>query len=168
MNLKPKPGSWQLVKFFVPVAVQAASQALCYPLVAMVASRGDGGPLNLAGMAQSYTVMFFLGMFAISSVTTGMVYAKSRQGYQKFQLVTRMTGLGVITAQAVLCIPVVSHFLFGKLIGLPPEIEQPAHITLMSCIPLQFLFFFRIPYLFPMTTRYQYLVNRLVVDYYCM
>jgi len=135
-----------LTRFFVPLAIQAASQSLSYPLVAMVASRGPGGPLNLAGLAQSNTVMFFLGMFAISSVTTGMVYAKSRQGYQKFQLVTRMTGLGVITAQAVLCIPVVSHFLFGRLIGLPPEIEQPAHITLMSCIPLQFLFFFRIPY----------------------
>ena len=145
MNLNP-PSSWKLTRFFIPLAIQAASQSLSYPLVAMVASRGPGGPLNLAGLAQSNTVMFFLGMFAISSVTTGMVYAKSRQGYQKFQLVTRMTGLGVIAAQAVLCIPVVSHFLFGRLIGLPPEIEQPAHITLMSCIPLQFLFFFRIPY----------------------
>ena len=135
-----------MTRFFIPLAIQAASQSLSYPLVAMVASRGPGGPLNLAGLAQSNTVMFFLGMFAISSVTTGMVYAKSRQGYQKFQLVTRMTGLGVIAAQAVLCIPVVSHFLFGRLIGLPPEIEQPAHITLVSCIPLQFLFFFRIPY----------------------
>jgi hypothetical protein len=145
MNLKP-PSSWKLTRFFIPLAIQAASQSLSYPLVAMVASRGPGGPLNLAGLAQSNTIMFFLGMFAISSVTTGMVYAKSLEGYQKFRLVTRMTGLGVIAAQAVLCIPVLSHFLFGRLIGLPPEIEQPAKITLLSCIPLQFLFFFRIPY----------------------
>jgi hypothetical protein len=112
----------------------------------MVASRGAGGPLNLAGLAQSNTVMFFIGMIAISSVTTGMVYAKTREGYEKFRSVTLITGLAVITVQAILCIPAVSHLLFGRLIGLPPAIERPAHITLLYSIPLQFLFFFRIPY----------------------
>ena len=135
-----------LTGFFLPLAIQAASQALSYPLVAMVASRGPGGPVNLAGLAQSNTVMFFLGMFAISSVTTGMVFAKTREGYQKFRLMIRATGLAVIGIQAVLCIPAVSHLVFGRLIGLPPSIEQPAHITLISCLPLQFLFFYRIPY----------------------
>ncbi len=69
-----------LVRFFVPLAIQAASQALCYPLVAMVASRGPGEPLNLAGLAQANIVMFFFGMFALSYVTTGMVFAKTREG----------------------------------------------------------------------------------------
>ncbi len=128
------------------MAIQAASQALSYPLVAMVASRGPGGPLNLAGLAQSNTIMFFLGMFAISSVTTGMVFAKTREGYQKFRQMIVVTALVVISIQALLSIPVVSHLLFGYLIGLPPTIEKPAQMTLMSCIPLQFLFFFRIPY----------------------
>ena len=132
--------------FFIPLAIQAASQALSYPLVAMVASRGPGGPLNLAGLAQSNTVMFFLGMFAISSVTTGMVYARNREGYQKFCRMIRVTGLVIAGIQVVLCIPLLSHLLFGRIIGLPPSIEQPARITLIACIPLQFLFFFRIPY----------------------
>lgn len=145
LNPNP-PSSWKLTRFFIPLAIQAASQSLSYPLVAMVASRGPGGPVNLAGLAQSNTVMFFLGMFAISSVTTGMVFAKTREGYQKFQLMIVSTGLVIIALQAVLSIPAVSHLLFGHLIGLPPSIENPAHITLMSCIPLQFLFFFRIPY----------------------
>jgi hypothetical protein len=146
MNSSTSPTYRTLTAFFLPLAIQAASQALSYPLVAMVASRGPGGPLNLAGLAQSNTVMFFLGMFAISSVTTGMVYAKSREGYQKFCLMIRATGLVIICIQAVLCIPAVSHLLFARIIGLPPSIEHPAQITLISCIPLQFLFFFRIPY----------------------
>jgi hypothetical protein len=136
----------KLTRFFVPLAIQAASQALCYPLVAMVASRGPGGPLNLAGMAQANTVMFFLGMFAISYVTTGMVYAKTIEGYQKFRLATLTTGLLVIGVQALLCIPSLSHLLFGRLLGLPPSITQPAEITLLVSIPLQYLFFLRIPY----------------------
>jgi len=146
MSSTTSPTYRSLTGFFIPLAIQAASQALSYPLVAMVASRGPGGPLNLAGLAQSNTIMFFLGMFAISSVTTGMVYAKTREGYRKFRLMIRATGLAVIGIQAVLCIPAVSHLLFGHLIGLPPSIEQPAQITLISCLPLQFLFFFRIPY----------------------
>lgn len=146
MDASTPPTYRSLTGFFIPMAIQAASQALSYPLVAMVASRGTGGPLNLAGLAQSNTVMFFLAMFAISSVTTGMVFAKTREGYQKFRLMIVSTALVVITIQALLSIPVVSHLLFGYLIGLPPTIEKPAHITLMSCIPLQFLFFFRIPY----------------------
>jgi hypothetical protein len=112
----------------------------------MVASRGPGGPVNLAGLAQSNTVMFFLGMFAISSVTTGMVYAKTLEGYLKFRLMVVLTGLVVSAVQATLCLPAVSHRLFGHLIGLPPSIEAPAHITLLASIPLQFIFFFRIPY----------------------
>jgi hypothetical protein len=90
--------------------------------------------------------MFFLGMIAISSVTTGMVYAKTREGYQRFRKVTLFTGLGVIAIQACLCIPALSHLLFGRLIGLPPSIEQPAYTTFAISIPLQFLFFLRIPY----------------------
>jgi len=140
------PDNRTLTRFFIPLAIQAASQALSYPLVAMVASRGPGGPLNLAGLAQASTVMFFLGMIAISSVTTGMVYAKTREGYQRFRKVTLFTGLGVIAIQACLCIPALSHLLFGRLIGLPPSIEQPAYTTFAISIPLQFLFFLRIPY----------------------
>ena len=146
MKPSASPTYRSLTGFFVPMAIQAASQALSYPLVAMVASRGPGGPLNLAGLAQSNTIMFFLGMFAISSVTTGMIFAKTREGYQKFRLMIVSTGLVVIAIQAALSIPAVSHLLFGHLINLPPSIEKPANITLMSCIPLQFLFFFRIPY----------------------
>ena len=137
----------QLTRFFIPLALQAASQALSYPLVAMVASRGPGGPLNLAGLAQSTTIMIFLGMSCITYVTTGMIYATSREGYQKFRDVVLMTGLGVIAVQAALCIPRLSHLLFGNLIGLPPSIESPAKITLLASIPVQFLFFLRTPYL---------------------
>jgi hypothetical protein len=146
MNPSTSPSSRKLTRLFVPLAIQAASQALCYPLVAMVASRGPGGPLNLAGLAQSNTVMFFLGMFATSYVTTGMVFAKTAEGYQKFRFATLLTGLFVITVQAILCLHPLSHLLFGRLIGLPPSIEQPAQITLLVSIPLQYFFFLRIPY----------------------
>jgi hypothetical protein len=140
------PSTWTLTRFFVPLAIQAMSQALCYPLVAMVASRGPGGPVNLAGLAQSNIVMFFLGMICLSLVNTGMVYGKTREGYLKFRTVTLSISLVVITLQALVCIPILSEMLFGEIIGLPPSIANPAKLTLLISIPLQFLFFLRMPY----------------------
>jgi len=135
-----------LTRFFVPLALQATAQAFTHPLVAMVASRGFGGPLNLAGLAQSSTVMFFLGIFAIYYMTTGMVFAKTRQGYRAFFRVCIWTGMVIVLIQGLLCIPMISHLLFGRIIGLPLSIERPAQITLLVAIPLQLLFFLRIPY----------------------
>ena len=132
MTPTPTRSARTMARFFIPLAIQAMSQALSYPLVAMVASRGPGGPLNLAGLAQSNTVMFFLGMFAFSLVTTGMVFAKTREGYQTFRLVTLSLGLVVISVQALLSIPALAHILFADLIGLPPSIEAPAKTTLYA------------------------------------
>ena len=140
------PGLWRLARFFFPLAVQAASQSLCYPLVAMVATRGPGGPLDLAGLAQSNTVMFFLGMFSVSLVPTGMVFARTREGYRQFYRMTFVLAICAVAAQGLLCLPDLSHLLFGRVIGLPPSIEAPAQATLLASIPLQLLFFSRIPY----------------------
>ncbi|MCU0539872.1 MAG: hypothetical protein MUF46_08305 [Desulfobacterales bacterium] len=140
----PSPG--RLTRLFFPLAVQAASQSLCYPLVAMVAMRGENGPSDLAGLAQSNTVLFFLGMFAISLVPTGMVYARTREGYRRFHRLSLVIGTLAGAVQALLCIPSASHFLFGRLIGLPPEMEASAQVSLLASIPLQVLFFSRIPY----------------------
>ena len=140
------PDAWRLTRFFIPLAVQAASQSLCYPLVAMVASRGPGGPLDLAGLAQSNIVLFFLGISMISLVPTGMVYAQTREGYRRFYRLTMTIGGAMTAIQALLCIPALSHALFAQLIGLPPSIEAPAQSTLLLSIPLQVIFFSRIPY----------------------
>jgi hypothetical protein len=136
----------RLTSYFAPLALQTCSQSLCYPLVAMVASRAPGGPLNLAGLAQSNSVMFFLGIFAVNLVTTGMVYAETLEGYRRFRRVNLGFAFFAVMAQALLCAPRLSHWLFATLIGLPPSIEHPAWITLLASIPLQLLFFLRIPY----------------------
>ncbi|MGD8713079.1 MAG: hypothetical protein PVG70_00935 [Desulfobacterales bacterium] len=57
--------NWKLTPFFIPLAIQAASRAFSYPLVAMVTSRGTGEPLHLAGLEQSTTVMFFLSIYSV-------------------------------------------------------------------------------------------------------
>jgi len=142
----PEPSYAKLAGFFAPLALQSASQGLTYPLVAMVASRGEGGPLNLAGLAQSNTIMFMLGTLGFGLVATGMVFGKTREGFARFRSLALWLGAAVVAIQALLCIPAVAHLLLENWIGLPPSIARPAHITLLASVPLQFFFFLRIPY----------------------
>lgn len=146
MDSQCPPSSGAMTRFFVPLALQSASQGFTYPLVAIVASRGPGGPLNLAGLAQSNAIMFMLGTLGFGLITTGMVFVHSRESFRAFQMVVFQIALFVIAVQTLLCMPYTAHLLFGKIIGLPPSIEAPATITLLISTPLQLLFFLRIAY----------------------
>ncbi|MBN8218446.1 MAG: hypothetical protein J0L75_17515 [Spirochaetes bacterium] len=140
-----KPGWSELLRFFLPLAFQSAAQSFSYPLVAMIASRGEGGTLNLAGLAQSNSVLFLLGTLGAGLVTTGMIWAKTTGGYRAYVRLNFATAVVVTVLHALCCLPPVAHLLFGSLIGLPPGIEAPARLALTAAIPLQFLFFLRNP-----------------------
>jgi hypothetical protein len=146
MTDAPAPSYRPLTAFFIPLALQSASQSLTYPLVAMVASHGPGGTLNLAGVAQSNIVMFLVGAVGWGLVTTGMVYGKSRLGFSRFFAVNNLMAVIAALVQAAICIPAVGHGVFGALLGLPPSIEGPARQAFPLTILLNVLFFARNPY----------------------
>jgi len=136
----------QLSAFFIPLALQTITQGSTHAIVAMVASRGPGGVLNYAGLTQAAKIMFFLGSFGAGLLTAGMVYGASRQGYAQFGKVYKAIITAIMVLHCLLCLPPVSRFIFGTIIGLPPEIELPARQTFIFTVPLQLLFFLRIPY----------------------
>jgi hypothetical protein len=135
-----------LTGYFWPLALQAAAQSVSYPLVAIVASQGKGGPLNLAGLSQSNAMMFLLGTLGAGLITTGMMYGQTREGFRRFAKVNLIIALATVALQGLLSIPVAAHWLFGSLIKLPPAIERPASTTLAASLVMQFLFFMRNPY----------------------
>jgi hypothetical protein len=146
MTDAPAPSYRQLTIFFIPLALQAASQSLTYPLVAMVATHGPGGTLNLAGVAQSNIVMFLVGAIGAGLVTTGMVFGRSRLGYARFFAVNHLLAITAALVQTAICIPSVGHAVFGTLLGLPPSIEGPSRQAFPFTILLNFLFFARNPF----------------------
>ena len=140
------PSTRRLTAYFVPLALQAASQSLSYPLIAMVAAHGEGGALNLAGVAQSNIVMFLVATLGGGLVTAGMVFARTRHGYARFVAINNLLSLATAVIQAVLCIPALGHLIFGTLLGLPPSIESPAEQAFPFTILLNILFYARNPY----------------------
>src|ERR1017187_510432 len=140
------PSARRLTAYFVPLALQAASQSLSYPLVAMVAAHGEGGALNLAGLAQSNILMFMVATLGAGLVTAGMVCARTRQGYVRFIAINNLLSLATALIQAALCIPAVGHLVFSALLGLPASIERPAQQAFPFTILLNILFYARNPY----------------------
>lgn len=141
----PTPTTKEITLYFVPIALQAASQSLSYPLIAMVASHGPGGALNLAGVAQANIVMFLAGTLGAGLVTAGLVFARTKQGYARFVSINNLLSLLTALIQAALCIPVVGHLLFGTLLNLPATIEAPAAQAFPFTILLNVLFYARNP-----------------------
>jgi hypothetical protein len=140
------PSTRRLWAYFVPLALQAASQSLSYPLIAMVAAHGPGGALNLAGVAQANIIMFMIGTLGAGLVTAGMVFARTREGYSRFVSVNNQLSLLTAVLQATVCIPAVGHLVFGTLLRLPPRIEAPAVEAFPLTIVLNILFYARNPY----------------------
>lgn len=136
----------KLFRFYIPLAIQAASQSLTYPLVAAIASHGAGGPLNLAGMAQAMAVMALLGMIGAGLLTTGIVYGKTREGFARFRQVNWLFTVAVVALTAVVSIPALAHLWFGNVLNLPASIEKPAYQALVASVLLQTLFALRNPY----------------------
>ena len=133
------------LRFFLPLAIQSIAQSLTHPLVAMVASHAPGGTLNLAGLAQANTLAYFLQTITFGLLTTGMIYGRSRAGFQAFLRAWAVLGVATICVHAALALPWPSHMLFGGVLGLPPEIEAPARTTFAVGLPVRVLFHLRLP-----------------------
>ncbi|MBN1675365.1 MAG: hypothetical protein JXR37_30270 [Kiritimatiellae bacterium] len=135
-----------VARFFVPLALQAMSQSLTYPILAMIAARGSGGTLELAAYAQSSNLLFMLFNLSMGIVTTGLVYAKTRAGFRTFLRVNHII-LGLVTVcHATLCLPVISGRIFRSILGLPPTIADPAARAFLYVLPVSILFILRNPY----------------------
>lgn len=137
----------QFANYFVPLALQSMLQCLTYPLVAMVASRGAGGAIHVAGMAQAHIIVGLILTLTAGMITTGMVYARSRAGFDRFKKINRLLVFITAGAAATLWLPWLSHGVFGKLLGLSPLLEQSARLNFLAALPLLVLFGIRIPYL---------------------
>lgn len=135
-----------LTAYFIPLALQAASQSLSYPLVAMVASHGPGGALALAGVAQSNIIMFLVATLGAGVVTAGLVFGKTKGGFTRFCAINNILSLAMVVVQALICIPFVGHLVFGTLLGLPPTIQAPAMEAFPLTVLLNVLFNARNPY----------------------
>ncbi len=141
---------WRMLRFWIPLAIQAASQSLSWPLVGSIAAHGRLGPIEYAAFSQTMAVIGIINAVGIGLVTTGMVFAKTRLGMRNFtRLILGMCVYNAV-AQLIFLLPPCSHLLFETILGLNAELVRVARGTMLLTIPMELFFMLRPRYLAPL------------------
>ena len=138
---------YRVLFFFLPLAVLAVSQSLTYPLVGSIVSRGRLGEQEFTAYAMGQQVLFFLGSVGFGLITTAMMFCRNRRGYRNFLRMNQGIALTAALLQGLACLPPFNRWVFGGILGLEGEMAVIARNSLALCIPLQYIFFLRNPYL---------------------
>lgn len=145
-----QPAPLRMLAFWLPLAIQAASQSLSWPLVGSIATHGRLGPVEYATFSQTINAIGIINAVGIGLVTTGMVFAKTRKGMRNFtRLVLGMCAYNAL-AQLLFLLPPFGHVLFETILGLKGELVQVARNTMLLTIPMQVFFMMRPLYLAPL------------------
>lgn len=138
-----RPLLGQLSLFYFPLALQAISMSLTYPLVGAVVAHGPYGADEYAIMAQAQAIMFLVGSIGNGLISTGMIFAKTKRGLNNFAALSISLGLSAIFMQTVCCFPPFDHLIFARLYHLDGELFTLARKILLLSVPMNFAFFIR-------------------------
>jgi hypothetical protein len=147
--LHPHPPSdytpLRATQFYIPLIIQAVSQSLTYPLVASIVSHGENGVRDLAAFAQGQALMFVISACGGGLLTTGMVFARSREGFILFRRLNLLMTIVLLVLQACACLPAIHPIIFQSILGLKEPMAGIAREVLFLSIPMQLLFLVRTP-----------------------
>ena len=138
---------WRMFRFFVPLAVQSASQSLSFLLVASIVSHGALREQEFTAYAQGQSIIWILGAIGSGLVTTCMVFGRSRTGMANFLRLNVRVMAAALAMELLCCVPPLDGAVFGGLLGLDGEMARIARRTLLFSVPMQATFFLRNPYL---------------------
>ena len=140
----PRAQYGRMLRFFVPLALQSASQSLSFLLVASIVAHGHLREQELAAYAQGQSIIWILGSIGGGLITTCMVFGRSRTGMANYLRLNAFLMAAAVALELLCCVPPLDGAVFGGLLG---EKAWIARRTLLFCIPMQATFFLRNPYL---------------------
>ena len=143
----PRAQYGRMLRFFVPLALQSASQSLSFLLVASIVAHGHLREQELAAYAQGQSIIWILGSIGGGLITTCMVFGRSRTGMANYLRLNAFLMAAAVALELLCCVPPLDGAVFGGLLGLSGEKAWVARRTLLFCIPMQATFFLRNPYL---------------------
>lgn len=142
----PQASQWQVLCFYIPLAIQALSQSLTHPLVASIVSHGQYGAMELAAFSQGQTLRIVIGSINGGLITAGMVFGTSKTGMRNFQRL--VTYIAIVTAivQTLVCMPLIHPLIFENILGMKGELAAIARRATLFSVPLQLIFTIRNKY----------------------
>ena len=143
MGIEARFGVGRVTRFYVPLLLQAFSQSLSYPLVAGIVTHGAHGVDALTAFSQGLMIMFMIGAIGGGLVTTGLVFAKTRFGYETFGRLNTMMMVALLALQCLPALAPFSTWIFEGFFNLPPELAEISRWTLLFGIFMNAGFFLR-------------------------
>ena len=143
MSLRQSFGIGRVTRFYVPLLLQAFSQSLTYPLVAGIVTHGTLGVDALTAFSQGQMIMFMIGSLGGGLVMTGMVFAKTWNGYFSFRRLNTIMMSVLLALQCVPALPPFDDWVFQGVFALPPELAAIARRMLLYGVVMNGTFFLR-------------------------
>ena len=135
---EPLVSARDVLAFALPLALAASVQTLGRPVLTAALLRGANPTVTLAGyqVASSFSYIFTALTYNIYHAV--VVFVKDRVSYVRMRAFC--LGLGVLGSLLLVLssIPAVGRFVFGVLIGAPPDVVEEAvrTIAVLSLLPL--------------------------------
>lgn len=135
---EPPVTARQVFAFGLPICLATAAQSLGKPVLSAAMMRTLDPTLSLAGYQVATSFSFIFVALTYSIYHAVVVYVKDASSYRRIQAFC--TGLGVLGFLAVsLCnLPPVGSWVFGAVIGAPPEVIREARriLRVLTLMPL--------------------------------
>ena len=147
-----RPDDWwrtqgRMLRLFVPLALQSASQSLSFLLVASIVAHGRLQEQEFAAYSQGQSIIWILGAIGSGLITTCMVFGRSRTGMANFLRLNARIMTAAIAMELLCCVPPFDGVVFDGLLGLSGEKASIARRTLLFSVPMQAAIYLRNPYL---------------------
>ena len=143
-NESERPSFGALARFYLPLVVIGFSQAFTYPLVASVISSGPQGAREYEAYVIGQQVVTFLASTSFSLVTTGIVFATSRESMRNFTRLCLLLAGATGILQLLAGLPAMENLVFGRLLAVGDAgLRHVARLSLLACIPVQVNFYVR-------------------------
>jgi len=143
MTDKVEFGVGRVTRFYVPLLLQAFSQSLTYPLVAGIVTHGAYGVNELTAFSQGQILMFMIGALGAGLVTTGLVFAKTCQGYVSFRRLNALMMGALLALQCVPALAPLNRWIFEGVFGLPHDLAEISRWTMLAGVVMNGGFFLR-------------------------
>ena len=133
----------RVTRFFLPLLLQGLSQSLSYPLVAGIVTGSALGIDALTAFSQGLTVMFMIGSIGGGLITTGLVFARTWNGYVSFRRLNSLMMAILLVIQCLVALPPLGELIFEDFFALPPALAEVSRFTLVASVVMNCGFFIR-------------------------
>ena len=131
----PPPGPGTIFRFWRPLAATWLMMAAEGPFVAALVARMPEPTLNLAAFGVALALAFVAESPIMMLLAATTALARDRESLRRLWRFSLLLNGGVTAAMALIALPPVFDLLASRVLALPPEVADRAHVAVAVFLP---------------------------------